>query len=326
MIPSNERLRQRNGRRLNGEVDRLEHRWLGDLEVSAIGFGAMVLSPGLYGPVDDAGAIAALRHAAERGVTLVDTSDSYGTDFHNELLIGRALGGRQPAVAVATKFGFKPPPGVERHAFPVGYAFGQLAVNADPRYIRGYAEGSLRRLRVERIDLYYPHFPDPVVPIEDTVGAMGELVSDGLVAHVGLSNVTAEQLRRALVVHPISAVQVEWSMWQSIDPALLALARAHGVSFVAWSPLGGGFLTGGVDRVGAGDYRNNVPRFAGANLQTNIDRYGPVRGLATEFGITPGQLALAWLLRQDQRVVPIPGSRSPAIKNSTCWQSPPSSS
>jgi aryl-alcohol dehydrogenase-like predicted oxidoreductase len=290
----------------------MRHRLLGSLHVPAIGYGAMVLSPGMYGEIDDDQAIAALHHAFDAGATFVDTADAYGADGHNETLVGRAIAGRRDDVVVATKFGLRIPDGAEAHRFPVTYAFAELAVNTEPRYIRGYAEASLRRLGSGHIDLYYPHFPDPQVPIEETVGAVSELVTDGLVGHIGLSNVTAGHLRRALAVHPISAVQVEWSMWSPIDADLLAVARDHGVGVVAWSPLGGGFLTGSVTALGHDDFRRHAPRFAGENLAANNDRYAPVQRIAGELGVRPGQLALAWLLHQDPAVVPIPGSRTPA--------------
>jgi aryl-alcohol dehydrogenase-like predicted oxidoreductase len=280
--------------------------------VPAIGFGAMVLSPGMYGDIDDERALAALRHAIDVGATFIDTSDAYGDDGHNERLVGRAIAGRRDQVVVATKFGLNIPAGVEAHRFPVGYAFGELAVNNDPKLIRGYAEASLRRLGLDHIDLYYPHFPDPQIPIEDTIGAVAELIDDGLVRHLGLSNVTADQLRRAQAVHPVAAVQVEWSMWKPIPDDFLAAADELGAGIVAWSPLGGGFLTGSVMALGAGDFRHNAPRFQGANLAANNDRYAPVRRVAERLGIAPGQLALAWLLHQYPAVVPIPGSRTPA--------------
>ncbi|WP_431969663.1 aldo/keto reductase [Nocardia sp. bgisy134] len=287
-------------------------RHLGEIPVSAVGFGAMVLSPGMYGAVDDDRGRTALRHAFDQGATLVDTSDGYGADGHNEQLIGRALRGRRDEVTVATKFGFRIPEGAAAHKFPVGFAFGELAVNAEPRYVRGYAEQSLRNLGTDVIDLYYPHFPDPEVPIEDTAGAVGELVADGLVRYLGLSNVTAEQLRRAHAAHPVQAVQAEWSMWRPVDPELLATARELGVGVVAWSPLGAGFLTGTVDRVGDDDFRANLPRFDAANLAANNDSYAALHAIATELGISRSQLALAWLLHQDPHVVPIPGSRTPS--------------
>ncbi|UFQ17225.1 MULTISPECIES: aldo/keto reductase [Streptomyces] len=289
----------------------LPTRSLGGLEVSALGYGAMVLSPGVYGEVDDERGERALRAAVDAGATIIDTSDGYGADGHNERLIGRALRGRREQVAIATKFGFRLPEGVEPHPFPTGYAFGELAVNGDPRHVRGYAEASLRGLETDYIDLYYPHFPDPQVPFEETVGAVAELIEAGLVRHLGLSNVTADQLRAAHAVHPVAAVQIEWSMWKPADPQMLATARELGVGLVPWSPLGAGFLTGTVGQVGEGDFRQNAPRFDAANLKANNDRFAPVRGIARELGITPAQLALAWLLHQDPHVVPIPGSRTP---------------
>ncbi len=290
----------------------LPTRALGDLEVPSVGFGAMVLSPGMYGEVDEDRARQALHAALDAGATFVDTSDGYGPDGHNERLVGRAVRDRRDEVVLATKFGFRVPEGAPAHRFPVGYAYGELAVNADPRHVRAYAEQSLRELGTDRIDLYHPHFPDPEVPLADTVGAVAELVDAGLVRHLGLSNVTAAQVREAHAVHPVAAVQTEWSMWRPADPELLATTQELGIGVVAWSPLGGGFLTGTVTALGEGDFRHNAPRFAGEALARNNDRYAPVRALATELGLAPGQLALAWLLAQDPHVVPIPGSRTPA--------------
>ncbi|GAA5058209.1 aryl-alcohol dehydrogenase-like predicted oxidoreductase [Thermocatellispora tengchongensis] len=287
-------------------------RELGGLRVPAIGFGAMVLSPGMYGDIDDDRAGRALRAALDAGAAHVDTSDGYGDDGHNERLVGRAIKGRRDEVVLATKFGLAVPEGEPSRSFPVGYAFGELRVNAEPRLVRRYAERSLANLGTDAIDLYYLHFPDPGVPIEETVGAMGELVEAGLVRHLGLSNVTADQLRRAYAVHPIAAVQVEWSMWRPVDPELRAAARELGAGLVAWSPLGSGFLAGAVREVGADDFRRHAPRFSAENLAANYDRYAPVRDLAVDLGITPAQLALAWLLYQDDHVVAIPGSRTPA--------------
>ncbi|KUJ70734.1 aldo/keto reductase [Streptomyces albus subsp. albus] len=293
-------------------VTALPTRTLGDLTTSAIGFGAMVLSPGVYGEIDDDRALTALRAAVDEGATLIDTSDGYGDDGHNESIVGRAVRGRREQVAIATKFGFRRPEGVEGHAFPVNYSFGELVVNAEPRHVRGYAETSLRTLGTDYIDLYYPHFPDPTVPIEETVGAVAELIKDGLVRHLGLSNVTAEQLRRAHAVHPVAAVQAQWSMWAPVDAELHAAARELGIGVVAWSPLGSGFLTGTVRDVAEDDFRRFIPGFDAANLKTNNDRFAPLRGIAAELELTPSQLALAWLLHQDEHVVPIPGSRTPA--------------
>lgn len=286
-------------------------RRLGEVDVPAIGFGAMVLSPGLYGDVDDGRAERALNAALDAGATHVDTSDAYGPDGHNERLVGRVVKSRRDEVVLATKFGLAVPEGEVSRAQPVGYAFGELRVNAEPRLVRGYAERSLRNLGTDVIDLYYLHYVDPGVPVEETVGAMAELVRDGLVRHLGLSNVTAAQLRRAHAVHPITAVQNEWSMWRPIDPALLAAAGELGVGIVAWSPLGSGFLTGTVREVAEGDFRRNAPRFSAENLAANNDRYAPIRNLAEVLGLTPAQLALAWLLHQDDHVVAIPGSRTP---------------
>jgi aryl-alcohol dehydrogenase-like predicted oxidoreductase len=232
---------------------------LGALTVPAVGFGAMVLSPGMYGAVDEDRAERALSAALDAGSTFVDTSDGYGPDGHNERLVGRAVRSRRDEVVLATKFGFRLPDGAEAHRFQVGYGFGELAVNAHPSLVRGYAEQSLRELGTDRIDLYYPHFPDPQVPLADTVGAVADLVQDGLVRHLGLSNVTAAQLREAHAVHPVAAVQVEWSMWRPVEPDLLAAARELDVGLVAWSPLGGGFLTGSVTSVGDGDFRQHAP-------------------------------------------------------------------
>ncbi|MCP2363993.1 aryl-alcohol dehydrogenase-like predicted oxidoreductase [Nonomuraea thailandensis] len=290
----------------------MKTRTLGSLQVPAIGFGAMVLSPGVYGEVDDARAEAAIKAALDAGGTHVDTSDAYGPDGHNERLVGRAIKGRRDEVVVATKFGLAIPEGEPSRSHPVGYAFGELRVNAEPRLVRRYAERSLRNLDTDVIDLYYAHYPDPGVPIEETAGALAELVRDGLVRHIGLSNVTAAQLRAAHAVHPVTAVQNEWSMWRPVDADLLAAARELGVGIVAWSPLGNGFLTGTVQALGEGDFRHNAPRFSAENLAGNNDRYAPVRTLAANLGITPAQLALAWLLHQDEHVVAIPGSRTPA--------------
>ncbi|WP_336210842.1 aldo/keto reductase [Nonomuraea sp. LPB2021202275-12-8] len=290
----------------------MKTRELGSLKVPALGFGAMVLSPGVYGEIDDSRAERALGAALDAGAAHVDTSDAYGADGHNERLVGRVVRGRRDEVVLATKFGLAVPEGEPSRPYPVGFRFGELRVNTEPRMVRRYAERSLRNLDTDVIDLYYAHYIDPGVPIEETVGAMAELVGDGLVKHLGLSNVTAAQLRRAHAVHPVTAVQNEWSMWRPIDPPLLAAASELGVGIVAWSPLGSGFLTGSVQALGEGDFRHNAPRFSAENLAANNDRYAPIRSLAEQLGITPAQLALAWLLHQDDHVVAIPGSRTPA--------------
>jgi aryl-alcohol dehydrogenase-like predicted oxidoreductase len=287
-------------------------RTLGGLEVPAIGFGAMVLSPGMYGEIDDDRGLAAIRTAIEAGGTFIDTSDAYGDAGHNERLVGRAIRGRRDEITLTTKFGLAIPSAADAHSLKVGFTFEELLVNAEPQYIRGYAESSLRNLGTDVIDLYYLHFPDPQVPIEDSVGAMAELVADGKVRHLGVSNVTPDELRRAHTVHPIAAVQTEWSMWRPVDPELLEVARELGVGVVPWSPLGAGFLTGTVQAVDPDDFRSNAPRFDSESLAANNASYAALQALAADLGITRSQLALAWLLHQDPAVVPIPGSRTPA--------------
>jgi aryl-alcohol dehydrogenase-like predicted oxidoreductase len=281
------------------------------LRLPPIGFGAMVLSPGMYGPIDDADAMTAVSAAVDAGATLIDTSDAYGDGGHNELLVGRAIRGRRDDVVLATKFGLNIPADADRRRLPVGFSFGHLEVNADPALVRGYAERSLRRLATDRIDLYYPHFPDPQVPLEDTVGAVSDLVREGKVRHLGLSNVAAEQVRAAHAVHPVAVVQTEWSLWKPIDAELLAAANERGIQVVAWSPLGSGFLTGTVASIDDDDFRRFAPRFSAQNLQANRSRFAPVLDIAKELGITPSQLALSWLISQTPPAVPIPGSRSP---------------
>lgn len=284
-------------------------RALGSCTAPAVGFGAMVLA-GAYGGIDDDGASRALAAAVDAGCTFVDTSDAYG---RNEEQIGRFLVGRDRAeIQVSTKFGMRIPEGEPAHALATPWSGGRLRVNAEPRLVRGYLERSLARLGTDHVDVYSPHFPDPSVPIEETVGAMVPLQEAGLVRHLGLSNPSAEDLARAQTVARIDAVQVEWSMWHPIDRALLARCDATGVGVVAWSPLGRGFLTGTLTEVREGDFRAHVERLTGTNLTTNNERYAPIQGLAAEIGVTPAQLALAWLLHQRATVVPIPGSRTPA--------------
>src|SRR5918999_10169 len=289
----------------------MEQRKLGrELEVSALGYGAMVLI-GLYGGVDEEKAVEALTHAIDRGVTMIDTADAYGPDGSNERVVGRAITGRRDGVAIATKWGIAAP-GSTAHRVDATYA-NEIWIDARPERAREAAEASLRRLGIDAIDLWYLHFPDSGVPIEESVGAMAELVRDGKVRQLGLSNVSAEQLRRAHAVHPISAVQVEWSLWtRDSERKLVPLARELGVGIAAWGPLGNGFLTGTVHELGEGDFRHNAPRFRRENLRRNADRFAPLRTLAEELAITPAQLALAWLLHQGDDVVPIPGSRSAA--------------
>ena len=294
---------------LNFKRKTIERRKLVDgLEVSAVGYGAMALI-GLYGATGEDGGLEALRHALDRGVTFVDTADAYGHDGSNERLVGRAIADRRGDVLVATKWGIAPP-GPTARRFDASYS-NEIWVDARPERAGSSLEESLRRLDVEAVDLWYLHFPDPGVPIEETVGAMADLVAAGKARHLGLSNVTADELRRAEAIHPIAAVQAEYSLWtRAPEDELLPTARELDVGFVAWGPLGNGFLAGGV-QLGAADFRHNAPRFQGRNLRLNADRFAPLRALADELAVEPAQLALAWLLHKDERIVPIPGSTNP---------------
>jgi aryl-alcohol dehydrogenase-like predicted oxidoreductase len=264
---------------------------------SAIGLGCMGLSQG-YGATDDAESIRLIHRALELGVTMLDTATSYGQG-HNEKLLGRALTGRREAVAVATKFGIvRDDDGVH--------------LDARPEQVRGYCDVSLHRLDVDTIDLYYLHRVDPQVPIADTVGAMAELVDAGKVRHLGLSEVTVGQLDEAAAVHPIAAVQFEWSLlWRQPEADIVPAARRHGAGLVPYSPLGRGLLTATLDHtnVDTSDFRRNDARFHGVHLEDNLRQVLALREIAGSLDITTGQLALAWLLAQGRDVVPIPGTR-----------------
>ena len=276
--------------------------------VGAIGYGAMGLE-GYYGASDDDRAVRTIGRALDLGVTMLDTADAYGNG-HNETLVGRAVRQRKDAF-VASKFGIAFEPGETGTPLPTGWGF-SLAINGTPAYVRLAIDRSLRRLGVPAIDLWYAHYPDPAVPIEETVGAMAEVVAAGKVRHLGLSNVTPAQVRRAHAVHPIAAVQFEYSLWRrEAEAELLPTLRELGIALVAWSPLGAGFLTGAVDRLGPGDFRRNNPRFAGATLTGNLDRFAPLLAIARDLDVTPAQLALAWLLHRGTDVIPIPGTRKP---------------
>ena len=277
-----------------------------NLKVSAIGYGAMVLE-GYYGAADESAGIDTLRHALDIGVNFIDTADMYG-EGHNETLIGRALKGRREDCVLATKFGIV---GANEKGtdFPTGWGF-SIKLNGTPEYASRALDSSLRRLGVDTIDLWYLHFPDPATPIEDTVAAMAESVRAGKVRHLGLSNVTPEQVRRAHAVHPVAAVQYEYSLWRrELEQKLLPTLRELGIALVPWSPLGSGFLTGTVNQLSKDDFRQNNPKYSGENFKTNTGRFAPLMDLAKSLGITPAQLALAWLLHQGNDVVPIPGSR-----------------
>lgn len=274
--------------------------------VSPLGYGAMVLE-GYYGNVDDAAAVRTIQAALDLGVTFIDTADAYGNG-HNERLVGEAIRSHnRETVVVATKFGivFDGSPATP---FPTGWN-SVLQLSGRPEYVQKSLERSLQALGVDYIDLWYAHYPDPSVPIEETVGAMAAAVQAGKVRALGLSNVTADQVRRAHTVHPISAVQNEYSLWRrEAEVELLPTLRELGVGFVPWAPLGSGFLAG-TTSVSADDFRANNPRFTGDNRQQNEDRFAPLHGVARELGVSSAQLALAWVLAQGDNIVPIPGTR-----------------
>lgn len=291
----------------------MRHRSLGNRgpQVSAIGFGAMALVNGMYGKVDEPSAIRTIQHAIHLGVNFIDTADAYGNGA-NEQLVGRAIQANREEVIVASKFGIVLSPGVESRILRTNWS-PELRVNGTPEYARMAIDATLRRLGTDHLDIWHLHFPDPAVPIEETVGAMSEMVTAGKVQHLALSNITADQLRRAHPIHPIAAIQYEYSLWaRKAEADVLPTTKELGIGFVAWAPLGSGFLTGEVTSVGTEDFRNNIPRFQEENLRTNFDRFEHMRRLADDLRVTPGQLALAWLLHQGRHVVPIPGTRNPA--------------
>lgn len=278
----------------------METRTLGSLTVSALGLGCMGMSE-FYGHGEENESIATIKAFLDAGGSLLDTADMYGP-FTNEELVGRAIGGRRDDVVLATKFGN------ERR--PDGSWVG---INGSPDYVRAACDASLQRLGVDHIDLYYQHRVDKTVPIEETVGAMAELVQAGKVRHLGLSEASADTVRRAHAVHPITALQTEYSLWErepetKVFPVLAEL----GIGFVPYSPLGRGFLTGqfrSPEDFAADDFRRHSPRFQGENFDRNLQLVDRVKELADSKGCTPGQLALAWLLAQGEHIVPIPGTK-----------------
>jgi len=278
----------------------MNKRTLGSLEVSALGLGCMGMSE-TYGPADDTESIGVIHRALDLGVTFLDTADVYGTG-HNEELVGRAIADRRDEVVVATKFGIRRVVGG-----------GVVEVDNSPVYARTAVEASLRRLNVDVIDLYYLHRRTAEVPIEDTIGAMAELVTAGKVRHLGLSEVNADTLRQAHAVHPITALQSEYSLFnRALADSVLPVARELGIGVVPYSPVGRGFLTGNLDllrNLPEGDFRHGLPQFQGENLDRNIALAERITGLATTLGVTPVQVALAWLLAQDEHIVPIPGTK-----------------
>ena len=268
------------------------------LKVSALGLGCMTMTD-VYGPGAEASAVATIDRALELGVFFIDTADTYA-DGANERLVRHALAGRRDRVCLATKFGF---------VFPNGGGH----LNGRPEYVKVACEASLRRLGTDHIDLYYLHRVDPEVPVEETVGAMARLVAEGKILHLGLSEADTDTLRRANAVHPISALETEWSLWtRDIEAEILPAARELGVGIVAYSPLGRGFLTGQITSLAdlaPDDWRRSNPRFSGGNFDRNLRLVEAITAIAAEKGVTAGQLALAWLLAQGDDVVPIPGTK-----------------
>jgi aryl-alcohol dehydrogenase-like predicted oxidoreductase len=280
----------------------MKHISLGGLDVSRIGLGTMAMSGYYLDPnSSDAESIRTIQRAIELGVTHIDTAEIYGP-YANEELVGRALQGRRDAVVVATKFGF------------VSHAGGGPGVlDSSPANIRTAVEGSLKRLGTDRIDLYYQHRVDPNTPIENTIGAVAELVAEGKVLHIGLSEASAATIRRAHAVHPIVALQTEYSLWtRDPEAELLPLLRELGIGFVPYSPLGHGFLTGTIrspQDLADDDWRKNNPRFTEGNFEKNLRIVDEVNAVASELDATPAQIALAWLLAQGDDIAPIPGTK-----------------
>lgn len=283
----------------------METRTLGTLEVSALGLGCMGMSA-FYGSADEGEAIATIQRARELGITFVDTAQLYGP-MTNEELVGRAIKGHRDDYVIATKFARRIDNATAGDMSTVG------PVDGSAEHVRRSIEGSLSRLGVDHVDLYYQHRVDPKVEIEETVGAMAELVAQGKIRHIGLSEASADTLRRAQAVHPITALQTEYSLWtRDVEAEILPTCRELGIGFVPYSPLGRGFLSGrftSPDELEPGDFRRNGPRWTGDNLDANRALARKVAEIAQDKGVTPAQLALAWVLAQGDDVVPIPGTK-----------------
>ena len=283
----------------------MKTRKLGSLEVSELGLGCMGMSA-FYGSSDEEEAVATIRRALELGINFLDTAQLYGP-LTNEELVGRAIKGRREQYVIATKFARRMDRATPGDMSTVG------AVDGSAEHVRSSIEGSLKRLGTDYVDLFYQHRVDPNVPIEETVGAMAELVEQGKVRHIGLSEAAPETIRRAHAVHPITALQTEYSLW-SRDPEteILPTCRERGIGFVPYSPLGRGFLSGrfsSPDQLEEGDFRKTGPRFTGENLEANLKLAGKLAEIAEEKGITAAQLAIAWVLAQGEDIVPIPGTK-----------------
>jgi aryl-alcohol dehydrogenase-like predicted oxidoreductase len=278
-------------------------RTLGDLTVSELGLGCMGMSA-FYGTADEGEATATIHRALELGCTFLDTAEMYGP-FTNEELVGKAIVGRRDEVQLATKMGIRFAPTPDNPT--------NRELDGSPANVRRSIEGSLKRLGTDHVDLYYLHRVDPKTPIEETVGAMGELVGEGKVRHLGLSEASPDTIRRAHATHPITALQTEYSLWtRDVEAEILPTIRELGIGFVAYSPLGRGFLSGrftSPDQLEENDFRRHGPRFTGAALERNLGLVAKVEELAAEKGVTSGQLALAWVLAQGDDIVPIPGTK-----------------
>jgi aryl-alcohol dehydrogenase-like predicted oxidoreductase len=283
----------------------MQHRKLGDLEVSAIGLGCMGMSA-FYGSTDENEGIETIQRALELGVNFIDTAQLYGP-LTNELLVGRAIKGHRDEYVIATKFARRMDNAVPGDMSTTG------PLDGSAEHVRGSIEGSLQRLGTDYVDLYYQHRVDPNVAIEETVGALAELVKEGKVRHIGLSEAAPETIRRANAVHPVAAVQTEYSLWtRDPEQGVIAACRELGIGFVAYSPLGRGFLAGrftSPDELDEGDFRRSGPRFTGPNLEANLRLAAKVKEIAAEKRVTPAQLAIAWVLARGDDIVPIPGTK-----------------